>query len=63
MAQNQLFTGGGSPEDDSENSFGIGAGGGQIQINPLDQLLDEIDVVLEQNAETFVQGFVQKGGQ
>lgn len=29
----------------------------------LDSLLDEIDGVLESNAEEFVKGFVQKGGQ
>ena len=29
----------------------------------LDGLLDEIDSVLETNAEDFVKGFVQKGGQ
>lgn len=29
----------------------------------LDDMLDEIDGVLEQNAEEFVQGYVQKGGQ
>lgn len=29
----------------------------------LDGLLDEIDTVLEANAEEFVKGFVQKGGQ
>lgn len=29
----------------------------------LDSLLDEIDTVLESNAEEFVKGFVQKGGQ
>lgn len=29
----------------------------------VDALLDEIDDVLEQNAETFVRGFVQKGGE
>ena len=29
----------------------------------LDDLLDEIDGVLETNAEEFVRGFVQKGGQ
>lgn len=28
-----------------------------------DDLLDEIDGVLESNAEEFVRGFVQKGGQ
>ncbi|MFJ2621759.1 ubiquitin-like protein Pup [Glutamicibacter sp. NPDC087344] len=41
----------------------------QIQVNTtgqsagVDDLLDEIDLVLESNAEEFVRGFVQKGGQ
>ena len=29
----------------------------------LDDLLDEIDDVLEQNAEDFVKSYIQKGGQ
>ena len=29
----------------------------------VDAILDEIDDVLEENAEEFVRGFVQKGGQ
>lgn len=29
----------------------------------VDSILDEIDSVLEQNAEDFVKSFVQKGGQ
>jgi ubiquitin-like protein Pup len=29
----------------------------------MDEILDEIDSVLEQNAEEFVQGYVQKGGE
>lgn len=29
----------------------------------IDDLLDEIDEVLETNAEDFVRGYVQKGGQ
>lgn len=29
----------------------------------LDEILDEIDSVLEENAETFVTGFIQKGGE
>lgn len=29
----------------------------------IDDLLDEIDGVLEENAEEFVKGYVQKGGQ
>lgn len=29
----------------------------------MDAMLDEIDGVLEENAEEFVKGYVQKGGQ
>jgi len=32
-------------------------------IAELDDLLDEIDEVLESNAEDFVKSYVQKGGQ
>lgn len=31
--------------------------------NDLDDLLDEIDEVLEDNAEEFVKNYVQKGGE
>ena len=34
-----------------------------VQSQEIDDLLDEIDGVLEGNAEEFVRGFVQKGGQ
>ena len=38
---------------------------GQAQINTagVDDLLDEIDGLLEENAEEFVRSYVQKGGQ
>ena len=45
------------------------AAAGQAHVKPaaqdqgLDSLLDEIDSVLESNAEEFVKVFVQKGGQ
>ena len=35
----------------------------QSQDTEVDALLEEIDEVLESNAEQFVRGFVQKGGQ
>jgi ubiquitin-like protein Pup len=35
----------------------------QARDHEVDALLDEIDDVLESNAEQFVRGFVQKGGQ
>ena len=35
----------------------------QAKDDDVDAILDEIDEVLESNAEEFVKGFVQKGGQ
>ncbi len=35
----------------------------QVSGDEVDDILDEIDDVLETNAEEFVKGFVQKGGQ
>lgn len=34
-----------------------------VNTQAVDDLLDEIDDILETNAESFVRGFVQKGGQ
>ena len=41
---------------------GVAKQGDKIK-GDLDDLLDEIDEVLEENAEEFVKSFVQKGGQ
>jgi ubiquitin-like protein Pup len=35
----------------------------QVSTSGVDDLLDEIDSLLEENAEAFVKSFVQKGGQ
>jgi ubiquitin-like protein Pup len=35
----------------------------EAKSNEVDDLLDEIDAVLEANAEEFVRSYVQKGGQ
>lgn len=35
----------------------------KVDDDSYDELLDEIDGVLEENAEQFVQGFVQRGGE
>ncbi|MDP9799973.1 ubiquitin-like protein Pup [Arcanobacterium wilhelmae] len=35
----------------------------QPQVTDVDSLLDDIDAILEDNAASFVAGFVQKGGQ
>ncbi len=56
---NQIFAGGPTPEDDVTEA----AGQIQARTSSIDSLLDEIDSILETNAEAFVQGFVQKGGQ
>ena len=56
----QLF----APSGDSDEPDGVEAAGRvTARAESLDDILDEIDAVLETNAEAFVQGFVQKGGQ
>jgi len=61
MAQEQMNTnsGGGSDEE------GTGQEAGQVNVNTAgtDDLLDEIDSLLDNNAEEFVRSYVQKGGQ
>jgi ubiquitin-like protein Pup len=39
------------------------AGKGEKLKGEMDEILDEIDQVLEENAEEFVKSYVQKGGQ
>ncbi len=36
---------------------------GEETVEKIDDLLDEIDAVLEENAEEFVKNYVQKGGE
>lgn len=59
----QVQGGGSGGGDDDE--LGDVAGGGQVQENiaATDDLLDEIDGLLESNAEEFVRSYVQKGGE
>ena len=49
--------------DDEPTPEPAAAPAAQAETEGTDDLLDEIDGVLEQNAEEFVRGFVQKGGQ
>jgi prokaryotic ubiquitin-like protein Pup len=49
--------------DDREPEEPPAAAAPQAKDAEVDDLLDEIDDVLESNAESFVRGFVQKGGQ
>jgi prokaryotic ubiquitin-like protein Pup len=64
MSQEQTKrTGGG---DDDESGVGTDAAGTAHReklAGDTDDLLDEIDDVLEENAEDFVRAYVQKGGQ
>jgi ubiquitin-like protein Pup len=50
-------------EPDAEPPPPQGSATPQTSDADVDALLDEIDDVLESNAEEFVKGFVQKGGQ
>jgi len=63
--QKQRPKGGGDAEDSGS------AGGGSKKVakkgeelkEEMDALVDEIDAVLEENAEEFVKNYVQRGGQ
>jgi len=46
----------------TEETSATSEGGEKLKAE-LDDLLDEIDEVLESNAEDFVKSYVQKGGQ
>ncbi|WP_297849664.1 ubiquitin-like protein Pup [uncultured Corynebacterium sp.] len=62
MAQDQInISGGGGDDSDS----GDAQNAGQVNVNTTgtDDLLDEIDSLLDTNAEEFVRSYVQKGGQ
>jgi ubiquitin-like protein Pup len=55
------FAQGGSERDDAEELAPLPtASASDLDVT---DLLDAIDLVLEENAEEFVKGFVQKGGQ
>jgi ubiquitin-like protein Pup len=48
--------------DDVEAATEHGVDTGDLE-RELDDLLDEVDAVLEENAEEFVKAYVQKGGE
>lgn len=58
--QQQMFGGGDTPESQNEEGSNAQA---QVDVTGTDDLLDEIDALLDTNAEEFVRSFVQKGGQ
>lgn len=64
MAQEQTKRGGGGGDDDDViGSTAAGQERREKLTEETDDLLDEIDDVLEENAEDFVRAYVQKGGQ
>lgn len=52
-----------TPEHSGPAPSGKIAGTGRRLSETLDRLVDEIDDVLEENAEAFVKGYVQRGGE
>ncbi|OBJ73586.1 ubiquitin-like protein Pup [Mycobacterium sp. 1274756.6] len=63
MAQEQTKRGGGGGDDDLTGDTGAGQERREKLASETDDLLDEIDDVLEENAEDFVRAYVQKGGE
>ena len=50
-------------EEEVSEEVPVASGQGEKLKAELDDLLDEIDEVLEENAEEFVRNYVQKGGE
>ncbi|WP_111765866.1 ubiquitin-like protein Pup [Nakamurella deserti] len=65
MAQEQTTRQGGGGSDDADDAASSAAGQERRDKLASDttDILDEIDDVLETNAEDFVRAYVQKGGQ
>ena len=65
MAQEQTRRQGGGDGDGDEDEGAAPAGQERREKlgEDVDTILDEIDDVLEENAEDFVRAYVQKGGQ
>ena len=61
--ERQRPAGDGEPDDAAVPAAGATQAHHQQMSDDLDSILDEIDGVLESNAEEFVKQFVQKGGQ
>lgn len=59
----QQYVQGGNSGDDGEQEGSVDAGQAQLNTAGTDDILDEIDSLLDNNAEEFVRSFVQKGGQ
>ncbi|MDH3682171.1 MAG: ubiquitin-like protein Pup [Acidimicrobiia bacterium] len=51
------------PQEEAAEEAPAGSEQGEALKAELDDLLDEIDEVLETNAEDFVKSYIQKGGE
>lgn len=64
MSQEQTKRQGGGGGDDDEGASGASGQERREKLGEdVDTILDEIDDVLEENAEDFVRAYVQKGGE
>ncbi|MBN9610345.1 MAG: ubiquitin-like protein Pup [Actinobacteria bacterium 69-20] len=63
MSQERVTRHGGGDDDDAAAAEPAGQERREKLAAETDDLLDEIDDVLESNAEDFVRAYVQKGGQ
>jgi prokaryotic ubiquitin-like protein Pup len=54
--------GGAQPKDEAKASAKVVEAGKKLK-EDMDKLIDEIDDVLEENAEEFIKNYVQKGGE
>ncbi len=54
--------GGPPPKDEAKASAKVVEAGKKLK-EDMDKLVDEIDDVLEENAEEFIKNYVQKGGE
>jgi ubiquitin-like protein Pup len=50
------------PKEEAKTNPKVVEGGKKLK-EEMDKLVDEIDDVLEENAEEFIKNYVQKGGQ
>lgn len=63
MEQDQINISGGGDNGDNEAGDALNAGQVNMNTTGTDDLLDEIDALLDTNAEEFVRSYIQKGGQ
>jgi ubiquitin-like protein Pup len=64
MTEREKKQSGSRRADDAEDVEEVSSGGQAEELTDrIDDILDEIDTVLEENAEEFVKNYVQKGGE